>query len=100
MIAIISLCFINIENFTNMSKESGAISLLTRAVELDGKKQWTSALVCYKEGLQMLMEAIGTESMDPAKKSRFKEKAKEYMNRAEILKKNIEAAKVGSLQDF
>ena len=95
MIAITSLCFINIENFTNMSKESGAISLLTRAVELDGKKQWTSALVCYKEGLQMLMEAIGTESMDPAKKSRFKEKAKEYMNRAEILKKNIEAAKVG-----
>ena len=39
-----------------MSKESGAISLLKRAVELDGKKQWTSALVCYKEGLQMLME--------------------------------------------
>ena len=39
-----------------MSKESGAISLLKRAVELDGRKQWTSALVCYKEGLQMLME--------------------------------------------
>ena len=39
-----------------MSKESGAISLLKRAVELDSKKQWTSALVCYKEGLQMLME--------------------------------------------
>jgi hypothetical protein len=40
----------------NMSKESGAISLLKRAVELDSRKQWTSALVCYKEGLQMLME--------------------------------------------
>ena len=39
-----------------MSKESGAISLLKRAVELDSRKQWTSALVCYKEGLQMLME--------------------------------------------
>jgi hypothetical protein len=45
-----------------MSKETGAISLLRRAVELDAKKQWTSALVCYKEGLQMLMEAIRTGS--------------------------------------
>jgi len=76
-----------------MSKESGAISLLKRAVELDGRKQWTSALVCYKEGLQMLMEAIRTEAMDPGKKSRFREKANEYMNRAEVLQKNIDAAK-------
>ena len=43
-----------------MSKEVGAITLLKRAVELDSKKQWTSALVCYKEGLQLLMEAIRT----------------------------------------
>ena len=76
-----------------MSKESGAISLLKRAVELDGKKQWTSALVCYKEGLQMLMETIRTETLDPAKKTRFREKANEYMNRAEVLQKNIDAAK-------
>ena len=43
-----------------MSKESGAISLLCRAVELDSKNNKTSALVCYKEGLQMLLEVIRT----------------------------------------
>ncbi len=41
-----------------MASESGAIALLKRAVEMDSKKQFTSALVCYKEGLQMLMEVI------------------------------------------
>lgn len=45
-----------------MSKESGSITLLKRAVELDAKKQWTSALICYKEGLQLLMDAIRTGS--------------------------------------
>ena len=45
-----------------MSKENGAISLLCNAVELDTKKQYTSALVCYKEGLTMLMDIIkGTQ---------------------------------------
>ena len=76
-----------------MSKESGAISLLTRAVELDSKNQWTSALVCYKEGLQMLMEAIKTETMDSTKKAKFREKAEEYLKRAETLQKKIDEAK-------
>ena len=43
-----------------MSSETAAITLLKRAVELDGKKQLTSALICYKEGLQLLMETIRT----------------------------------------
>ena len=76
-----------------MSKESGAISLLTRAVELDGKNQWTSASVCYQEGLQMLLEAVKNESMDPTKKAKFREKAAEYLKRAEILQKKIDDAK-------
>ena len=76
-----------------MSKESGAISLLTRAVELDTKKQWTSALICYKEGLQMLMDAIRTEDLDSAKKSRFRKKADECLQRAEALQKIIDTAK-------
>ena len=41
-----------------MSKENGAISLLCKAVELDTKKQYTRAIVCYTEGLQMLMDVI------------------------------------------
>ena len=98
-------------NKMSNSKETGAITLLKRAVELDSKKQWTSALVCYKEGLQLLMEAIRTgefrpfktkesplnsqfsESMDGGKKAKFREKANEYMNRAEQLQKIIDNAK-------
>ena len=38
--------------------EGAAISLLKRAVELDTKKRYTEALVCYKEGLNLLMEVI------------------------------------------
>ena len=83
----------NFSTFKKMSKESGAISLLTRAVELDSKNQWTSALVCYKEGLQMLMEAIKTETMDSTKKAKFREKAEEYLKRAETLQKKIDEAK-------
>ena len=37
--------------------------------------------------------------MDPGKKSRFREKANEYMNRAEVLQKNIDAAKVRKFLD-
>ena len=37
--------------------------------------------------------------MDPGKKSRFREKANEYMNRAEVLQKNIDAAKVRTFLD-
>ena len=73
-----------------MSKESKAISLLKQAVDFDSKKRWTSALECYKEAIQMLMEAIRSESMDPAKKVRFRQKAKECMDRAESLQKNID----------
>ena len=40
------------------AKEVAAVSLLTRAVELDTKKRKTEALVCYKEGLQIFMEVI------------------------------------------
>ena len=38
--------------------EGAAISLLTRAVDLDNKKRYSEAIVCYKEGLQLLMECL------------------------------------------
>ena len=56
------LFFFKFDSSKIMSKENGAISLLCKAVELDTKKQYTSALVCYKEGLTMLMDIIkGTQ---------------------------------------
>ena len=38
--------------------DTAAITLLKRAVELDLSKRYTEALVCYKEGLQLLLEYI------------------------------------------
>ena len=38
--------------------DGAAIALLKRAVELDMSKRYTEALVCYKEGLQLLLEFI------------------------------------------
>ena len=42
----------------NMTDDGAAIALLKRAVELDIEKRYTEALVCYKEGLQLLLEFI------------------------------------------
>ena len=38
--------------------DSAAITLLKRAVELDLSKRYTEALVCYQEGLQLLLGYI------------------------------------------
>lgn len=38
--------------------EKAAASVLKRAVELDTSKRFTESLVCYQEGLQLLMEAL------------------------------------------
>ena len=62
--------------------DSAAITLLKRAVELDLGKRYTEALVCYKEGLQLLLEYIKTIS-DKEKKSKYRLKANEYMDRSE-----------------
>lgn len=41
-----------------MNIESAAINILKRGVELDTKKRYTEALVCYQEGLQILVDKI------------------------------------------
>lgn len=75
--------------------DKAAIALLCRAVELDGKKRKTEALVCYKEGLQLLMNVIqdlktgGNET----KLSTYRAKASQYMKRAEQLSLQIEEDK-------
>ena len=38
-----------------MESEGAAIALLKRAVELDMSKRYTESIVCYKEGLQLLL---------------------------------------------
>ena len=43
--------------------EKAAASVLKRAVELDTQKRFTEALVCYQEGLQLLMEAVKAKGL-------------------------------------
>ena len=76
--------------------DKAAIALLCRAVQLDGKKRKTEALVCYKEGLQLLLNAIqdlNTAGDNETKISAYRTKASEYMTRAEQLEKQIEEEK-------
>lgn len=40
------------------SLESAASSILKRGIELDIKKRYTESLVCYQEGLQMLITSL------------------------------------------
>ncbi|CAH2088054.1 unnamed protein product [Euphydryas editha] len=71
-----------------MNIENAAINILKRGVELDTKKRYTEALVCYQEGLQILVDKIKDE-YDEATKSYLRKKIGEYMNRAEAIKKLV-----------
>lgn len=42
--------------------ESSAVSVLKRAVEYDTQSRLTSALVCYQEGIQLLLDVIKSKS--------------------------------------
>ncbi|EFN68295.1 MIT domain-containing protein 1 [Camponotus floridanus] len=72
--------------------ESAAVSVLKRAVEMDTKEQYTMALVLYQEGVQILLDAV-KESKEAYKTEYLTTKAKEYLDRAETVKKLITARK-------
>ena len=46
---------------TALGLEASAIDILKRAVELDSEKRNTEALVCYQEGLKLLLDAVKCE---------------------------------------
>jgi len=79
-----------------MDQDGAAKSLLKRAVELDQEKRYTEALVCYKEGVQVLMQVMSALK-DNQKKLAYREKASQYLERAEtldeLIKKEREAGK-------
>ncbi|CAK1542698.1 unnamed protein product [Leptosia nina] len=68
-----------------MNIESAAVNILKRGVDLDTKKRYTEALVCYQEGLQILVDKIKAER-DDSTRSYLRKKVEEYMNRAETIK--------------
>lgn len=79
--------------------EASAASILTRAVEMDGKQRFSEAIICYREGSQLLMDVV-IRATDEAKKSKLRSKAEEYIKRAEKLKEHIDKQKLGNVIYF
>lgn len=65
--------------------EASAISVLKRAVEMDTARRFDESLVCYQEGINLLLQVLKATS-DQSKKERYRKKISEYMDRAEQLK--------------
>lgn len=59
-----------------------AISVLTRAVELDKAQSYSEALVCYQEGLALLMNVL-KDTKDDATRVHYRAKMESYIERAE-----------------
>lgn len=72
--------------------ESSAISVLKRAVELDQSSRFQESLVCYQEGIQLLIDVLKAVN-DDSKKIHYREKIKGYMNRAEQIKIHVNQLK-------
>ncbi|ELT94043.1 hypothetical protein CAPTEDRAFT_168922 [Capitella teleta] len=68
--------------------ETAAVSLITRAVELDAEGRYDESLTFYQTGIQQLL-AASKGITDPNKKIHFRKKVEEYMERAEKLKSYI-----------
>lgn len=65
-----------------------AVSVLTRAVELDQAQSYSEALVCYQEGLALLMNVL-KDTKDDSQKVHYRAKMESYIERAEKLKKLV-----------
>lgn len=72
--------------------EESAINILKRAIELDSKSKFTEALVCYQEGIQLLMTVMKSEG-NKTKKDQYRVRISDYMSRAEKIKAHLEQQK-------
>ncbi|XP_052601083.1 MIT domain-containing protein 1 isoform X4 [Peromyscus californicus insignis] len=71
---------------------TAAVAVLKRAVELDAESRYQQALVCYQEGIDMLLQVLkGTK--DSSKKSVLRTRISNYMDRAENIKKYLDQEK-------
>ncbi|NWH47519.1 MITD1 protein, partial [Fregata magnificens] len=68
------------------------VETVKRAVELDLASRFQESLVCYQEGIDLLLQVVKA-TKDEAKKHRYRQKISEYMTRAEDIKKQIEKEK-------
>ncbi|XP_053483486.1 MIT domain-containing protein 1 isoform X2 [Ictalurus furcatus] len=72
--------------------ETSAVSVLKRAVELDQSSRFQESLVCYQEGIQLLLDVLKVIK-DESKKVHYREKIKGYMDRAEQMKVHLNKVK-------
>lgn len=72
--------------------ETSAISVLKRAVELDQSGRFQESLVCYQEGIQLLMDVLKAVK-DDSKRGHYRDKIKGYMDRAEQIKVHVNQMK-------
>ncbi|XP_037860128.2 MIT domain-containing protein 1 isoform X2 [Chlorocebus sabaeus] len=73
-------------------QSTAAATVLKRAVELDSESRYPQALVCYQEGIDLLLQVLkGTK--DNTKRCNLREKISNYMDRAENIKKYVEQEK-------
>ncbi|XP_053313460.1 MIT domain-containing protein 1 [Spea bombifrons] len=68
--------------------ENAASGVLRRAVELDSKGRYQESLVCYQEGIELLLQVLKATQED-AKKVHYRKKLSDYMDRAEQIKHHV-----------
>ncbi|XP_064358353.1 testis-specific gene 10 protein [Dromaius novaehollandiae] len=72
--------------------ERAGVETVRRAVELDVASRFQESLVCYQEGIDLLLQVVKA-TKDEVKKQHYRQKISEYMTRAEDIKKYIEKEK-------
>ncbi|XP_069009687.1 MIT domain-containing protein 1 [Embiotoca jacksoni] len=72
--------------------EASAVSVLKRAVELDQSSRFQESLVCYQEGIQLLMGVLKAVK-DESKRGHYRKKINGYMGRAEEIKAHVNQMK-------
>nr|XP_060625761.1 MIT domain-containing protein 1 [Anolis sagrei ordinatus] len=72
--------------------EDPAVSVLKRAVELDEASRFQESLVCYQEGIALLLQVLKV-TKDERRKAHYRDKITHYMNRAENIKEYLKKEK-------
>ncbi|XP_025921772.1 MIT domain-containing protein 1 isoform X4 [Apteryx rowi] len=72
--------------------ERAGVETVRRAVELDLASRFQESLMCYQEGIDLLLQVVKA-TKDEVKKQHYRQKISEYMTRAEDIKKHIEKEK-------
>ncbi|XP_078401800.1 MIT domain-containing protein 1 isoform X3 [Cetorhinus maximus] len=72
--------------------ENSAVTVLKRAIELDNDSRLQDSLVCYQEGIALLLQVLKA-TKDDTKKVHYRQKITNYMDRAEQIKKHLDKLK-------